>query len=141
MIARFLKRFAWARSGSAAVEFALIAPILATITTVGWSMWWGQTAIEQAKTALRAGAEYYNAGGTSDNTATLVVLSAWQPKPSNPQVTANRACYCNGVTISCATACAVGQQRTIYVTLGMSWTGQGAFANQTQTQQEVLRVE
>jgi Flp pilus assembly protein TadG len=137
MIRRFLKD----RSGASAVEFALIAPVLVAIVTAGWSLWWGQTAIEQAKTGLHAGAEYYDTGGTSDSTAQTLVSNNWPNKPAGAQVSAVRACYCNGVSTDCSTTCVAGQTKTVYVTLAVSWTGQGYFANQNQSQQEVLRVQ
>ena len=137
MIGRFLKD----RSGASAVEFALIAPVLAAVVTAGWSLWWGQSAIEQAKTGLHAGAEYYDSGGTSDSTAQSLVSGAWPSKPASGQVTTARACYCNGSVVDCSTACTAGQTRTVYVTLQVAWTGQGAFAGQQQSQQEVLRVQ
>lgn len=136
-----IRRFLEDRSGAPAVEFALIAPILAGIVVVGWNLWWGQTSMQQAKTALRAGAEYYDAGGLDDSAATTVVRNAWSPLPADAAVSSTRACYCNGVTISCGTICPAGQVRTIYVTLSTTWTGKGAFANQSQSQQEVLRVQ
>jgi Flp pilus assembly protein TadG len=136
-----LVRFARNRSGASAVEFAMIAPILAGIIAMGWSVWQGEAGAEHAKTALRAGSEYYTAGGTSDATAQSVALNAWASPPPNASVTASRACYCAGSAVSCTTACSVGQQRTVYVTLTASGSGQGVFGGQTQTQQEVVRVE
>lgn len=129
------------RSGASAVEFALVAPILAVVVAVGWNVWQGEAGLERAKTALRAGAEYYTAAGTSDATAQTIALNAWAQAPANASVTAARACYCNGVLTGCTTPCTIGQQRTVYVTLTASGTGQGVFAGQTQTQQETVRVQ
>lgn len=137
MLVRFLRN----RSGASAVEFALIAPILAGILAMGWGVWQGEAAVERAKTALRAGAEYYTAAGTSDATAQSIALNAWAQAPANASVTAARACYCNGVVTGCTTPCTVGQQRTVYVTLTATAAGQGVFSGHTQSQQEVVRVQ
>jgi Flp pilus assembly protein TadG len=136
MIARFLKD----RSGASAVEFALIAPVFAAVVTAGWGLWQGQEGIEHAKTALHAGAEYYDTAGNNDTTAQTLVQNAWPSKPADARVTTARACYCNGTVIDCSTPCGIGQKRTVFVTLAVAWTGQGAFANQPQSLQEVLRV-
>jgi Flp pilus assembly protein TadG len=136
-----IRRFLEDRSGASAVEFALIAPVLAAVVTAGWSLWWGQAPMETAKTALHAGAEYYDTGGTTDATATSLVNQAWSPKPSDGSVSSNRVCYCNGTATNCSTACPTGQTKTIYVTLSVAWTGQGAFAGMHQTEQEILRVQ
>jgi Flp pilus assembly protein TadG len=129
------------RSGAAAVEFGFIAPILAGIVALGWNTWQGERAIEQAKTALRAGAEYYTAGGTSDAAVPPIITGAWASAPKNAASTAARTCYCDGVAISCTVPCTAGQTRTAWVTLTASGTGAGIFGDQTISQQETVRVQ
>ena len=134
------RRLSRDKSGAAAVELALLAPILGFIAVLGWSVWQGELGVEQTKTALRAGAEYYTAGVGTDATAQSVALNAWRSPPSNASVTAARACYCAGATANCSGMCTAGQPRTVYVTLTATGNGQGVFANQVQTQSEVVRV-
>jgi Flp pilus assembly protein TadG len=135
------RRFRKDRSGIAAVEFAFIAPIIVAVIAMGWNVWQAEAALEQARTAVRAGAEYYTAGGTTDATAQTVALNAWAAAPANARVTAARACYCNGTIIDCSIPCTPGQQRTVYVTLTASGTGQGVFASRLLSQQEIIRVQ
>lgn len=135
------RRFSRDRSGIAAVEFALVAPIFAVILVMGWSVWQGEVGAEQAKTALRAGAQYYTAGGSTDSAAQTIAQNAWTSAPSNASVTTSRACYCAGAAANCSGTCSTGQQRTVYVTLTATGNGQGMLANQLQTQTETIRVE
>jgi Flp pilus assembly protein TadG len=129
------------RSGVSAVEFALVAPILAGVIALGWNVWQGEQSVEQAKTALRAGAMYYTSGGDTDLIAQAVVKSAWSSAPTNASVGIARACYCSGSATDCTVGCASGQTRTAYVTISVSGTGQGVFGAKTISQQEVVRVE
>lgn len=129
------------RSGVSAVEFAFVAPILAAVIALGWNVWQGESGVEQAKTALRAGALYYTAGGGSDSAAQTVVMNAWSSAPANASVSTLRSCYCAGVVTSCTAPCGVGQTRSVFVTLAVSGSGQGVFAAKTLSQQEVVRVE
>lgn len=129
------------RSGASAVEFAFIAPILAGVIALGWNVWQGERGVEQAKTALRAGALYYTAGGGADSAAQSIVMSAWSSPPADASVSAARNCYCAGVVTSCSSPCGVGQTRSVYVTLSVSGSGQGVFASQNVSQQEIVRVE
>lgn len=128
------------RSGVSAVEFALVAPILAAVVALGWNTWQGERAVEQAKTALRAGAMYYTAGGGVDSTAQSIMMNAWSSAPANARTSVVRSCYCAGVVTDCSQPCSLGQVRTDYVTLSVSGSGQGVFGAQTLSQQEVVRV-
>jgi hypothetical protein len=119
----------------------LIAPIMATIVAMGWNVWWGEVGIDNAKTALRAGSEYYTAGGTVDATAQSVAQGAWPSPPGNASVGSARVCYCAGISYDCSLPCPINQIRSVYVTLTASGTGQGFFQGQTMTQTEVVRVQ
>lgn len=129
------------RSGTSAVEFAFVAPILAALIALGWNTWQGERGVEQAKTALRAGALYYTSGGDVDASAKSIVMNAWSSAPANASVSALRSCYCSGVVTDCTQPCGVGLTRSVYVTLAVSGSGQGVFGSQTMSQQEVVRVE
>lgn len=128
------------RSGATAVEFAIVAPIFAAVVALGWNTWQGERGVEQAKTALRAGASYYTAGGGSESVAQGIVMNAWSSAPANATASAVRSCYCAGVVTDCSLPCSQGQVRTDYVTLKVSGSGQGVFGAQTISQQEVVRV-
>lgn len=117
------------RAGIAAVEFAIIAPVL--ITLVGAAVDLG-TGIERAirlENAARAGAQY--ATRTPSDTAgaraaALATLSDW----SNVAVTAGpMVCTCptsgasGGPVVACGTAiCATGMARYITVTASRPFT-------------------
>jgi Flp pilus assembly protein TadG len=135
------------RSGATAVEFALVAPVLVAVIAIGWSVWQGEQGVEQAKTALHAGALYYAAGGETESVAQTVVMNAWSSAPKHATASAVRTCYCDTTVISCSLQCAVaapglpGQVRSEYVTLSVSGSGQGVFGGQTLNQQEVVRAD
>ena len=116
------------RAGVAAVEFAIIAPVL--ITLVGAAVDLG-TGVERAirlENAARAGAQY--ATRTPSDTAgaraaALATLSDW----SNVTVTAGpMACTCptsgasGGPVVGCGTTCPTGMARYITVTASRPFT-------------------
>ena len=104
------------RSGTSAVEFALIAPAFATIV-LGISqvsdMVVGATHMQ---TAVRTSIQYALNGGTDMTTAENLGLAAWQSKPGNATLAASEYCTCDGVTTVCTQTCSDGSVPNEFVT-------------------------
>jgi Flp pilus assembly protein TadG len=94
------------RSGASAIEFALLAPVIAVFIAVGTQFWAMNGAVTNMRSAVDAGARYYLAGGSSDAIAQSLALNAWRNPPSGGAITATRACSCAGGAADCNTLCA-----------------------------------
>jgi Flp pilus assembly protein TadG len=136
----FGRKFANDRRGTAAVEMAFIAPVVAVLAISAYSVWEAASRGQDMRVALKTGAEYYMNGGTSDSTAQSVTLSAWQNPPSGATVTISRSCYCIATPQDCSTACATGITRSLYATITAKATQSSAALDQTLTELRVIRV-
>ena len=105
MIARFRSRFARDTSGAAAVEFAIVAPVLALLLVGLVQGWFDVKARTDAQSAMQAGIRYYLQGGTDDTVARQFALAAWPSKPADGDVDVNRNCSCNGAVVLCTATC------------------------------------
>lgn len=109
----FLSRFARDTRGAAAVEFAIVAPVLA-ILLVGLVQGFKQRM--DAQTALQAGIRYYHQGGAADATAKALAIRAWPNKPAEGDVLISRSCTCSEVVVLCTATCnATPPAVTVYV--------------------------
>ncbi len=124
--ARLAQSFAAGRSGLAAIEFAIIAPIFVMALVCSADLGLAFYHAMQVEAAAQAGAEYaaiqgFNAGGISSavaNSTTGFSISA-TPAPS-------QSCGCpsnSGVTqVACGTTCADGTVAGSYVTVSAAST-------------------
>jgi Flp pilus assembly protein TadG len=123
---RILRSFLRSQRGASVLEFAILAPILATMLVAGSDTWMELNRKQDMHAAIQAGAHYYMGGGTDDTVAPTVSLSGWANKPSDAKVTVVRACYCNGTTTDCSTVCTVTNQAPeawITLTGTTQWNG------------------
>ena len=128
-------------SGTAAVEFGLLAPVLA-IMVLGISqvsaIVVGSSAME---TASRAAIQYVLNGGSDMSVANAVGLQAWDNMPANGTLTATEYCTCDGVTSPCTQACPDGSAPYEYVSVVTTGELGGSvfYLNRTQTQTARIR--
>lgn len=108
------RSFRRSEQGVAAVEFALIAPVLAVgiigladVADLGFQR-------TQMHTALRSGAQYFMAGGTNPDAAEEVIKKSWKRMPPDAVVEASLSCTCAGVAASCTTLCADGSYPNVF---------------------------
>jgi Flp pilus assembly protein TadG len=111
--------------GVAALEFALIVPIMAALIVGGVDGWLRINQLSQMHSAIQAGARYYQAGGNDDGAAAQLALQAWSHSPQDAQVTTARSCTCGGVGASCSSLCTGSALPNVYVTL----TATGRFSD------------
>jgi Flp pilus assembly protein TadG len=136
---RILNAFWRDRRGISALEFSLVAPVLATVLILGWDGWMMFNQAVDMRTAVQTGARYYEIGGASDTAAQTQALAAWVNKPAGGAITVARACFCGATSANCSDTCVSGNPST-YITLTATSTFSGALQSKALTEKEVLRV-
>ena len=137
---RRLRAFAADRRGLAAMEFALIAPILVATLVFGVDGWLQGTQTSQVRTAMHTAARYYETGGNDDPTASAVALAAWVAQPSDARLTVVRSCTCGSTPISCTTLCPGSNPPSAFITMTGSATYSGLIHTHAISQSDVVRV-
>ena len=126
--------------GAAAVEFALIIPILVSLLLLGVQGWLQLNQASQMQSALQAGVRYYQAGGSDDSAAAQVALQSWNGQPANASVNAQRSCTCGGAGADCASQCTGGNLPSVYVTLSASGNYSEMIGHQVRTTSSQVRI-
>ena len=127
--------------GVAATEFALILPIMVALVLFGLDGWLRINQVTQMRSALQAGARYYQGGGSDDTAAAALALQSWAHPPADAAVNTARSCTCGGVGADCSSLCPNQSLPNTFVTL----TATGGYSDpmvgsQTLTETGVVRV-
>ncbi|AZO15478.1 MULTISPECIES: TadE/TadG family type IV pilus assembly protein [unclassified Mesorhizobium] len=139
-------RFRKNRSGTAAVEFALVLPVLCTALfgiADGWSY---VTSSLNMRASVKTAANLLLAGSSDDSATQSAALASWYNKPADAAVTVSRTYKCGTTVVDAATPCTGSDLRTIYVQIQASGTWVppftfGPFPNNTALgHQQVVRV-
>lgn len=101
----FLTRFGRDKRGVAAVELAIILPVIALVAGLSLEMWLQASHQRDAAEALDASVDYYVTGGLNDTEAQSVAMSAWHSRPDDGTVTVARECRCGTTAIACGSSC------------------------------------
>ena len=125
MMFRRAKAFAADQGGLAALEFALIVPVLVTVLLFGMDGWLRLSQAAAMRSGLQAAARYYQSGGSDDAAAASLAVQAWAHAPGDAAVTSARACTCGVTPQVCSTLCAGNNLPQTYVTLTASGTYTG----------------
>jgi Flp pilus assembly protein TadG len=121
-----LRKFLRHSSGASALEFAIIAPILAGLVVYGFDAWELINRKQDMHAAINATAHYYMGGGGDDPTAQAIGMSGWPNTPADAKITLSSACICGGAAWDCNTVCTTTQQAPeIHVTITATdqWNG------------------
>ena len=134
------------QDGNSAVEFALLAPVLALVCLGlidGWS-------ITSFTLYMRAGvgsaANLYLQGAGDDSSVRTLVLQNWQDHPDDAAVAITRAYKCGGAAVTSATLCTGSKAPAVYITIQATGTWVAPFevdllrTRQAMTHQQVIRV-
>jgi Flp pilus assembly protein TadG len=135
-----LRRFIDDRRGLAALEFALIAPLLMGLLILGTDGWMRTTQMSAMRSALQSATRYYQLGGADDPTAQTLAMQSWAHAPQDAAVTVTRSCTCGTAPALCSTLCAGSDPPSVYITLASSGTSTGLLQSHAMSQSEVLRV-
>ncbi|MBV9997139.1 MAG: pilus assembly protein [Caulobacteraceae bacterium] len=141
-LARPLRRLGAQEDGAAAVEFALLLPVLAALM-VGVIQYGGMVfAYQQMHDGVDAGAVYVMRGGTDSTAIHDVALGAWPNKPSDAAVTVTQACTCAGGTADCSSTCADGSYPQTFTTISATGTYAGPLGSaQSMSATQIVRTQ
>ncbi|TGP57425.1 pilus assembly protein [Mesorhizobium sp. M2D.F.Ca.ET.223.01.1.1] len=116
-------RFLGNRSGAAAVEMALVTPVLcaALLGIVdGWSYVSNSLSM---RAGVKTAANLVLAGSSNDSATQAAALASWEKKPTDAAVTVNRVFKCGTTVVaSASTMCAGSKVPTIFVEIQASGT-------------------
>jgi Flp pilus assembly protein TadG len=126
--------------GGAALEFGLVAPILAGVLVLGFDSWSQIRRSSEMRQAIETSARYYQTGGETDAAAQAAGLAAWTTKPADGTFTVARECKCGTTVTTCTAYCSGTDLPATYVTLTATSNWQGAATSRTLTQRQVVRV-
>ncbi|PBC02367.1 TadE/TadG family type IV pilus assembly protein [Mesorhizobium sp. WSM3860] len=139
-------RFRKNRSGSAAVEFALVLPMLCAALfgiADGWSYVTNSMAM---RAGVKTAANLLLAGATDDNAVQAAALASWQKKPADAAIVVTRSYKCGTTVVTSTTVCAGSKLPSVFVQIQASGTWVPPFTfgvfpgNSALGHQQVVRV-
>jgi Flp pilus assembly protein TadG len=104
---KLLKSFSTNTKATAAVEFALGAPMLAIVVLGIASSWSVGKQVLEMRNAVKVGSTYFIQGGADLDSAKSAVTAAWEHRPDGATVNVTRECVCGSDTFSCTQICTV----------------------------------
>jgi Flp pilus assembly protein TadG len=126
--------------GVAALEMALVAPVIAGLAFLSINLWEATMRRQQMDEALRVSSQYYLNGGSSDTDAKQLGVSAWVNKPANGKIDIDRLYRCGATSATATTVCSGFVPPATIVRITASGTTPGATFQATQVRQEMVRV-
>ena len=119
---RFLRRLRRHSSGAAAVEFALIAPVLAGLLLPMVDFGIGAYEKMRVESAAEAGAQYALANASSYSASLITTAVQSATTLASVAVTPNESCNCItnstiGTAISCTSTCADGSTPGTFISV------------------------
>jgi Flp pilus assembly protein TadG len=140
MMAGLLRRFRRDERGVAAMELALLAPVLVAIMMLGVEGWLHVDQTLSMQGALQSGGRYYQMGGADDAAAVTLARSTWTNRPTDGDVTVARVCKCGAVVVSCSSLCDNADTPVALVNLTATATFVGLTGSHPLRQTEIVRV-
>ena len=134
------RRLLSAVEGTSVIEFALIAPGLASMVLGISQVSEVLIGSSDMQAAARASVQYVLNGGTDLTTAQNVGLQAWSNKPANATLVASEYCTCHGVTAVCTQTCSDGDVPKQYISATATGTLGGTVYTINKTLTETARI-
>lgn len=128
------------RYGGAAIEMAIVMPVLAVLALISAEFWMMAMDKQRAATALDAASDYFMGGGLSDDEAAGVAVEAWRDPPEGAQVTHSRSGRCGTQATTVSAICSDGAAAAIYVTLRANGMAHGLFDERAVEAERTVRV-
>ena len=137
---KHLKRFVKDREGVAAIEFAMIAPVLTFLVLASVDL--GKMLIDRTdmQSAVRTGAQYLMNGGQDLDLARDLVLASWASRPEAGTVISERFCTCAEVVHACTSLCSDASIPESYVRLKAVGTLDGFLTDASERTEEIVRI-
>ena len=126
-------------SGTSAIEFGLISPILILMCIALYDINDMSYRTSNMQTAVRAGVQYAMNGGEDLDQAKAIVNGAWSRKPADGVVNASASCKCAGNTQACNSTCGVTMNK--WITIAATGTIGGNYYSTFQTKTETIRIK
>jgi Flp pilus assembly protein TadG len=139
-------RFFRSDSGVAAVEFALVVPILCLVLLGiidGWSF---VSSSLSMRASVKTAANLVMGGAADDVATRTVALSSWENRPADAQVTLGRKYQCGSVVVDQSVLCDGEKAPSIFVEIQATATWSPPFAfgvfslSRGLAHQQVIRV-
>ena len=127
-------------AGAAAVEMALVAPVIGGLALLGLTVWQTAARIEDMRAALQSGARYYMGGGFNDTTARTFAMSAWDKRPTDGAINVQRICKCGDVVSACNVLCADHGPPAMFINLSATGTATNGVSTFPLAETKVVRV-
>ena len=128
------------RSGGAAIELALIAPVLAVALVGIADLSMRIFDRLNMQSAVRAGLQYTMSGGGDLVAARAIVLDAWTDRPADASVVAELYCLCGETVTVCTNSCSGGAPPKAYTRINASGTLGRFFFSEPVSSSEAARV-
>jgi Flp pilus assembly protein TadG len=135
-----LKRFAGDRSGLAAIEFALVAPMMAAALVLTLDVSLYVVNRTRMHSGIRAGIQYLIDNGRDLDQLETIVAQAWTEKPANAVIESERYCLCSDVVHACNVLCADSSAPESYFSISATGTLEGLMSDRELAATEELRV-
>lgn len=135
-----MRRLLHDRRGGAAVEFAIIAPVLGAILAVLVSVWGDATTVLRMRAAVHAGAGYLRTPAADPELTRDVVIQTWEEMPAGAEISVQTSCLCGETAGGCAVLCPSGDPPAVYVTIRAATGSPDQQIGRTYTAAEVVRV-
>lgn len=135
-----LKRFAAERSGVAAVEFVLVAPMMAAALVLTLDVSLYVVNRTRMHSGVRSGIQYLMDNGRDLEQLENIVWQSWTDKPANANVESERYCLCSDVVHACNTLCADDSAPESYFSVSASGTLKGIVTDHELAASDELRV-
>ena len=135
------RRWLAARGGAAAVEFAIVIPILAAMV-MGVGQYGGEViAYQHVHNGVMSGAQYVMRGGSDATAIHDITYQTWPNKPQDAAVVVSEACTCAGAAAGCSGLCPDSSYPQSATTITATGTYIGPFGNQAMTATQVIRTQ
>ncbi|MER8410835.1 MULTISPECIES: TadE/TadG family type IV pilus assembly protein [unclassified Mesorhizobium] len=133
-------------SGVAAVEFAMVLPILCLVLLGILDGWSYVTSSLSMRAGVKTAANLVMSGSTDDAATQALAIASWENRPEDGQVTLSRIRMCGATVVDVSTMCSGPKVPAVYVQIQASGTwvppiAFGPFATSTVIgHQEMIRV-
>jgi Flp pilus assembly protein TadG len=141
LVVHLFRRFGNSTRGTAAIEFALVIPVLAAVAITLPDVASIAANDINMESGVRAAVQYAMNGGSSTATAQTLGISAWTSKPTGGTLTATEACICGSGAGTCGQICQDGSLPQTYMTVTASATIAGYVITMPLTTTQVVRIQ
>lgn len=137
---RATMRFIRDAKGIAAVEFALIVPVLALLTVFMSDIGMAAVGAMNMESAVRSSIQYAMNGGVDMTVAKQVGLNAWPEQPADASFETSKECKCGSDVVTCSQLCTDGSQPGNFVTAVATGTLGGSIIHFRKTTTQTVQV-